>query len=69
MEDIMAPAPEALPPFREVNHRINILNPAICYMERRPTCPQVLEMQLREKLARYDEQLGGYEDPYPMLAH
>jgi len=45
-EDVMVPAPEILPLFWEVNHRINILNPNSHYTERRPICPQALEGQL-----------------------
>src|SRR6266478_2605106 len=52
-EDMMAPAPETIPPFREVNHKINIINPGARYTEWWPSCPQALEGQLREKLARY----------------
>jgi len=56
-KDVMAPTPETLPPFREVNHRINIINSKAQYMERCPTCPQALEGQLREKLTRYEHAL------------
>ena len=50
----MAPTPEKLPQFREVNHRINIINFDARHVERRPTCPQALEGQLHKKLARYE---------------
>jgi hypothetical protein len=50
----MAPAPEILPPFREVNHRIDFIDPNKKYHERRATCPQSLEQQLREKTLRYE---------------
>jgi hypothetical protein len=48
-DDIMAPTPEVLPPFREVNHRIDYIDPNKRYHERHLTCPQALEKQLREK--------------------
>src|SRR5260370_14494301 len=64
----MAPAPETLPPFREVNHRINIINSKAQYMERHPTCPQALEGQLREKLTRYERVLWrGLREPSPLI--
>src|SRR5260370_41062266 len=50
----MAPTTKTLPPRREVNHRINIINPNAHYIKRRPTCPQALEGQLHEKIARYE---------------
>ena len=52
--DVMAPAPEVLPPFREVNHRITLIDPNKRYVERRATCPQSLEAQLRTKVERYE---------------
>src|SRR5260370_41676466 len=61
----MAPAPETLPPFREVNHRINIINTEAHYTERRPTCPQVLEAQLRDKLAQYECASWWVQRPVP----
>ena len=50
----MAPAPEVLPPFREVNHRITLIDPGKRYVERRATCPQSLESELRMKVSRYE---------------
>ncbi len=52
--DIMVPAPEELPPFREVNHRIALIDPSKRYVERRATCPQSLESELRMKVSRYE---------------
>ena len=54
-EDVMAPAPEVLPPMRGVNHRINLIDPNLKHVERHATCPQALEDQLREKMARYEQ--------------
>src|SRR5258708_24168989 len=53
-EDVMALAPEELPPMRGVNHRINLIDPNARHVEQRATCPQALEDQLREKLAHYE---------------
>jgi hypothetical protein len=50
----MAPAPEILPPFQEVNHRIDFIDPHKKYHERRASCPQSLEQQLREKTLCYE---------------
>jgi hypothetical protein len=50
----MAPAPEVLPPFWEVNHRINFIDLNKRYHERHMTCPQALEQQLREKALWYE---------------
>jgi hypothetical protein len=53
-DDVMAPAPEVLPPFREVNHRIDYIDPNKRYHERCSTCPQALERQLHEKAEHYE---------------
>ena len=53
-DDVMAPAPPELPPFREVNHRITLIDPGKRYVERRATCPQSLETELRVKVSRYE---------------
>jgi hypothetical protein len=45
-KDMMAPTPEQLPPFREVNHRINLIDLKKRYVERCATCPQALKPQL-----------------------
>ena len=53
-KDIMAPAPEILPPPREVNHHITLLDPNKHYIERWATCPQALKGQLQEKAKQYE---------------
>ena len=53
-DDVMVPAPEVLPPFWEVNHRIDLIDPNKRYHEQRATCPQSLEKQLREKAEQYE---------------
>src|SRR5260370_29793260 len=62
---MMAPAPEILPPFQEVNHKINIINANVNYTERRLTCPQALEGQLHKKLARYEQASWWVQRPVP----
>src|SRR5258708_27053425 len=49
----MAPVPEVLPPFREVNHWITFINPNKRYLEQRATCTQALKGQLQEKAKQY----------------
>ena len=53
-EDVMAPAPEVLPPMRGVNHWINLIDSNARHVKRHATCPQALEDQLREKMACYE---------------
>jgi len=43
-----------LPPFREVNHWITLINLNKRYLEWKVTCPQALKGQLREKAKRYE---------------
>ncbi len=53
-KDMMALAPEELPPMRGVNHRINLIDPNVRHVKQHATCPQALEDQLREKMAHYE---------------
>ena len=50
----MALVPEVLPPFREVNHQITLIDPNKRYLEQRVTCPQALKGQLQEKVKEYE---------------
>ena len=43
---VMAPAPEILPPFREVNHQISLIDPNKQYIKWQATCLQSLESLL-----------------------
>ena len=68
-EDIMAPAPELLPPMRGVNHRINLIDPNAKHVKRHATCPQALEDQLREKMACYERAKWWVRRPVPTNVH
>src|SRR5258708_18335480 len=64
-EDVMALAPEVLPPMRVVNHRINLVNMSIRHPEQCATCPQALEDQLREKMTCYEHAEWWVHHPVP----
>src|SRR5258708_2063059 len=61
----MAPAPKVLPPMRGVNHRINLIDSNVRHIKWCATCPQVLEDQLREKMARYEQAEWWVQCPVP----
>src|ERR1700742_3065310 len=58
--DILGPIPLELPPLREVNHHIPLINEDIRYNYHLPRCPEALESELREKTNRYI--LAGWWD-------
>jgi hypothetical protein len=60
-EDIMNGAPEWLPPLREVNHRIPIMDENKRYKYHSPRCPDFLKPELIEKIARYT--CAGWWEP------
>jgi len=49
-KDILQETPEELPPLREVNHEINLIDPDKKYTHRLPTCPVPLRQQFYDKL-------------------
>ncbi|KAG6858283.1 hypothetical protein C0995_001169, partial [Termitomyces sp. Mi166 len=51
--DIVNGMKEELPPWREVNHEINLIDESRQYKYHLPRCPQVLQEQLHEKTNRY----------------
>ncbi|KAG6894503.1 hypothetical protein C0995_014136, partial [Termitomyces sp. Mi166 len=51
--DIVNGTKEELPPWREVNHEINLIDEGKQYKYHLPCCPQVLQEQLCEKTNRY----------------
>lgn len=51
--DILGPIPLELPPLREVNHHIPLINEDMRYNFHLPRCPEALETELREKTNRY----------------
>ncbi|OJT11762.1 hypothetical protein TRAPUB_11688 [Trametes pubescens] len=52
-EDIMHPAPEELPPFREVNHRIPFIDKKKIYQYHLPRCTNAIKGDLMAKINRY----------------
>ncbi|KAL7278559.1 hypothetical protein ACG7TL_007558 [Trametes sanguinea] len=52
-EDIMRPPPETLPPFREVNHRIPLIDEQKKYRYHLPRCADVVKPELLAKINRY----------------
>ncbi|KIK50380.1 hypothetical protein GYMLUDRAFT_182853 [Collybiopsis luxurians FD-317 M1] len=51
--DILSGVPETLPPLREINHQIQLINESKRYNYYMPCCPDSLKVQLSEKLERY----------------
>ncbi len=58
--DILAGPPEKLPPLREVNHMIPLIDKAKKYQYYTPKCPDSMKPQLLEKIKQY-QQLGWWE--------
>ena len=52
-DDLLQPVPPELPPFREVNHSIPIIEQGKRYNYHLPRCPEVLKPELIEKIERY----------------
>lgn len=50
---IMQGVPETMPPFREVNHEIPIIDPEMRYSYHPPRCPHILRQELRDKVDKY----------------
>jgi hypothetical protein len=53
-KDIMSGVPETLPPFREINHRIPLIDKNKVYKYHLPRCPDSLKTKLIEKIQRYE---------------
>ncbi|KIJ49030.1 hypothetical protein M422DRAFT_161809, partial [Sphaerobolus stellatus SS14] len=51
--DIFGDIPLELPPFREVNHEIKLINPSKVIQYRTPQCPESLKEQLVDKINQY----------------
>ncbi|KAG6880936.1 hypothetical protein C0995_003696, partial [Termitomyces sp. Mi166 len=51
--DIVNRTKEELPPWREVNYEINLIDESRQYKYHLPHCPQALQEQLHEKTNRY----------------
>ncbi|KAI0047078.1 hypothetical protein FA95DRAFT_1463129, partial [Auriscalpium vulgare] len=54
-EDIMNGTPSRLPPMREVNHTIPLIDEEMKYRYHLSRCPEALQEQLKQKIARYVE--------------
>ncbi|KAI0039908.1 hypothetical protein FA95DRAFT_1469468, partial [Auriscalpium vulgare] len=54
-EDIMNGTPNRLPPMREVNHAIPLIDEEMKYRYHLSRCPEALQEQLKQKIARYVE--------------
>jgi hypothetical protein len=66
--DLMGPIPETLPPFREINHEINLVDESVVYGYHMPRCSDVLRPQLRDKINCYVK-AGWWEmRPVPQAA-
>ncbi|KIY68288.1 hypothetical protein CYLTODRAFT_443477 [Cylindrobasidium torrendii FP15055 ss-10] len=52
-EDMMSGVPENMPPEREVNHEINLVEESKRYSYYAPRCPEALRDELRVKSERY----------------
>lgn len=52
-QDILGGVPERLPPMREINHRIELIDEAKQYHYHLPRCPDALKPALMEKVERY----------------
>ncbi|KIJ28845.1 hypothetical protein M422DRAFT_189230 [Sphaerobolus stellatus SS14] len=51
--DIFGDIPLELPPFREVNHEIKLIDPTKVIRYRTPRCPETLKEQLIDKINQY----------------
>jgi len=52
-QEILQGMREQLPPIREVNHEINLIDPAMRYKYHLPRCPTTLREEFHKKLNRY----------------
>src|SRR6202453_3979771 len=51
--DLLGPIPLELPPFREINHRIPLMEEDLWYSYHLPHCPEVVQEELRQKITQY----------------
>jgi len=59
--DILGGAPDRLPPLREVNHKIPLMDENMRYNYHLPHCPNALKPELSEKIQRYTKS-GWWEE-------
>ena len=51
--DLLSPIPLKLPPFREINHRISLIDDEVRHNYYMPWCPEALQEELWEKITWY----------------
>ena len=51
--DVFGPIPEELPPLREINHEIPLIDKDKTYNYRLPKCPEAIKPALFDKIAKY----------------
>ena len=51
--DLVGGIPAKLPPFREVNHEIKLIDPGRQIIYCLPKCPDALKAELAKKISRY----------------
>src|SRR5882762_5412203 len=51
--DLLGPIPLELLPFREINHRISLINDDARHNYYMPQCPKALQEELQEKITQY----------------
>ena len=69
--DIMSGVPMVLPPLRDINHRIQLVDERMKYNYYSPRCPESMRLQQKDKLIQY-EQAGWWvrnttEQAAPMM--
>ena len=52
-EDLFANQPDELPPLREINHKIPLIDESKTYHHRQPKCPDAFKPALMAKIERY----------------
>jgi hypothetical protein len=66
--DILGGAPNRLPPLREVNHKIPLIDENARYNYHLPRCPDALKPELSEKIQRYTKAGWWEESNVPQAA-
>ena len=51
--DLISGVPPKVPPFRQIDHEINLVDPNKRINYRLPKCPDTLKEELAEKISRY----------------
>ena len=67
-QDILQGTKEELPPLREINHEIKLIDPDKKYAYRLPTCPVAFRDQFHDKLERYVRAGWWKEQSVPQAA-